>query len=224
MSFEFTGHHKDISSFCHLDNDTSTAKEMLPEQDFRLWHAFCCSQQKLISTFGKERLNNIWQAQVLPRSVQPSLPQWEGNLAVPSEAVPTLTGMIHSLSLVPDEYHGVVFEYTDFMQKELQDRPHASLPMIDDYWGLWETWRITCVFLNKGMHKSIKYMWYGFTTVVYKIAICPYMHSKLCNTLMNRTRPLITCMSGALIKPWHSVFDGLMEKLTKHYTTNVRHS
>lgn len=60
--------------------------------------AFCCSERKLISRFGKERLNNIWQAQVPPRSVPPSLPQWEGNLAAPGEAVPTLTGVIHSVS------------------------------------------------------------------------------------------------------------------------------
>lgn len=53
---------------------------------------FVRSEQKLISRFGKERLNNIWQAQVPPRSVRPSLPQWEGNLAAPGEAVPTLRG------------------------------------------------------------------------------------------------------------------------------------
>lgn len=73
---------------------------MQPELFFLALTGFfcCCSEQKLISRFGKERLNNIWQAQVPPRSVPPSLPQWEGNLAAPGEAVPTLTGVIHSVS------------------------------------------------------------------------------------------------------------------------------
>lgn len=80
-------------------NDTSTAKRNVAWTGFSGSDGlFVCSEQKLISRFGKERLNNIWQAQVPPRSVQPSLPQWEGNLAAPGEAVPTLTGVIHSVS------------------------------------------------------------------------------------------------------------------------------
>lgn len=59
-----------------------------------------------------------------------------------------------SLSLVPDEYHGVVFEYTDFMQKRPQGRPHASLPPTDDYCGLQETFsdHVRVYFTIGGMH------------------------------------------------------------------------
>lgn len=78
-------------------NDTTTGERNVA-CFLALMGFFVHSEQKLISRFGKERLNNIWQAQVPPRSVQPSLPRWEGNLAAPGEAVPTLTGMIHSVS------------------------------------------------------------------------------------------------------------------------------
>lgn len=59
-----------------------------------------------------------------------------------------------SLSLVPDEYHGVVFEYTDFMQKGPQGRPHAGLTLTDDYCGLQDTLsdHVCVSFAIRGMH------------------------------------------------------------------------
>lgn len=54
---------------------------------------------KLIGRFGKERLNNIWQAQVPPLSVQPSLPRRVGKPgSAPARLCPLLTGVIHSVS------------------------------------------------------------------------------------------------------------------------------
>ena len=87
----------------------------------------CCSGQKLISRFGKERLNNIWQAQVPPRSVPPSLPTVGGK---PGGA---RRGCAHShrrdslclwyqMNVV-----GFVFEYTDRMQKRDLEAGHVQV-------------------------------------------------------------------------------------------------
>ena len=132
-------------------NDTSSAKDMLLGLVFWVWQAFCCSQQNIIIRFEKERLNNIWQEQVPLRSVQPGVPQWEGNLA----RLCSLLQAWLTPSLLRDEYHGVVFEYTDFMQKRPWGRLHASLQGIYNYWGPRETFNVMSSFFSTGMHKWI---------------------------------------------------------------------
>lgn len=109
---------------------------------------FCCLvEQRLISRFGKERLNNIWQVQVPPRRAYSQASHsgretWQ----CPARLCP-LPQAWFTQSLVPDEYHGVVFEYIDFMQK----RPlrQATCKSISDR-QLWPAKDIQC-FLSAGL-------------------------------------------------------------------------
>lgn len=145
---------------------------------------FVCLEQKLNSRFGKERLNNIWQAQVPPQSVQPSLPRQEGNLAAPGKAMPTLAGVIHSVSGTRWISWACVWIH----------RFHAKRYIEAGYVQVYLGWKMNVACEKKLCVCACCLHWLACTQSVMFVRICSRTHSS--DTSSN------TCMCGLLcLKP-----------------------